>query len=85
MARTGRPPKPPRLRLVTGVHRDDRHGNAAVVLKQEEEVAAAFGPLVKPKSLKGHALVCWRDMIEPASWWMGRSSKYAASSRGNAA
>jgi phage terminase small subunit len=63
----GRKPKAPHLRLVTGTHRADRHGDATKVQEAAASAAVRFGPLCKPKYLKGLASEAWKKYIEPAN------------------
>lgn len=77
MAVGGAKPKPAVLRLVSGTHRPHRHGAAKAAVGAAEQASASFGPLVRPKGLTGHRLVCWNEMIAPASWLDG-SKKLAA-------
>lgn len=77
MAVRGAKPKPAALRLVGGTHRPHRHGDREEAARSTDAAVAAFGPLERPKGLKGHALVCWREMIEPAAWLDG-SKRLAA-------
>src|SRR2546430_3020071 len=67
-ARRGRKPKAPNLRLVDGSHRQDRHGDAKAITEAVANSAAMFGPLERPKHLKGVGLAAWRKYIEPANW-----------------
>lgn len=71
MAARGAKPKPAHLRLVDGTNRTARHGPEAKIRKQIETALTAFGPLSKPKHLKGEAAVAWRKYIEPAAWLDG--------------
>lgn len=71
MAARGAKPKPAVLRLVSGTHRSHRHGAVAEVKQAVDATAAAFGPVERPKGLKGNALNCWKQFIEPASWLDG--------------
>jgi hypothetical protein len=64
----GRKPKGAHLRLVTGTHRDDRHGDAATARDAAAKCVADFGPPIRPKYLKRFALEAWERYIEPASW-----------------
>jgi hypothetical protein len=64
----GRRPKSAHLRLVTGTHRDDRHGDAVTAREAAEKCVADFGPLIRPKYLKRFALDAWKRYIEPAHW-----------------
>ncbi|WLA62376.1 hypothetical protein [Bradyrhizobium diazoefficiens] len=64
----GRKPKPPHLRLVDGTHRPDRHGDAQKIRDGVSAVAAAFGPLERPKYLKGFAREAWSRFVVPANW-----------------
>lgn len=64
----GRKPKPPHLRLVDGTHRADRHGDPKEVQAGVSTAAAAFGPLLRPKYLKGFAKEAWERYVAPASW-----------------
>ena len=60
--RRGRRPKPANLRLVTGSHRDDRHG------EMPSTPAPRFPPLRKPPGLRGIAAKAWKRYIDPAGW-----------------
>ena len=64
----GRKPRAPHLRLIEGTHRDDRHGIASKVQEAAANRAARFGPLNKPKYLRGFASEAWKKYIEPANW-----------------
>ena len=55
MATRGAKPKPARLRVVSGTHRADRHGDAAAVEERAAGSAEAFGPLRMPADLTGDA------------------------------
>jgi len=79
MAGRGRPPTPVKLRLVTGVHRTTRHGNAAVALKQ----AAGFGPLKAEKPQGACAgLLARHDRAGFMAGWVeeARHSAYSSQS-----
>ena len=71
MATRGAKPKAAKLRLVDGTHRNARHGDAAETREAVEVVAASFGKLKKPASLKGPAAAAWKKFIEPATWLDG--------------
>lgn len=68
MATRGARPKPAGLRVVTGTHRGDRHGDAGDVSKDVEASAESFGKIQKPSWLKGDAAKAWKRWIEPAFW-----------------
>jgi hypothetical protein len=70
MARRGAKPKPAYLRLLDGTNNVTRHGPEGK-LRETVETAAPFGPLARPKSLKGEALAAWKRYIEPAGWLDG--------------
>jgi hypothetical protein len=83
MAR-GRKPKEPHLRLVTGTHRADRHGDAVKVSEAAARSAANFGPLIRPTYLKRFArepaaiAFCelWQEMrLAPASFQAAKHSQ----------
>ncbi len=71
MATRGAKPKAVKLRLVDGTHRPTRHGDTAKAKEAVEEIAATFGKLKKPSSLKGAAAIAWKKFIEPAGWLDG--------------
>jgi hypothetical protein len=71
MATRGAKPKPTMLRLVDGTHRTTRHGNERQAKEIVSDAISAFGKLVRPKMLKGEALVAWKRYIEPAAWLDG--------------
>lgn len=71
MATRGAKPKPVALRLVDGTHRGTRHGDSGKAKEAVEAVAATFGKLKKPASLKGQAASAWKKYIEPAGWLDG--------------
>jgi len=71
MAKRGRKPKPPQLRIVDGSFRQDRHGTKAEAAKSVAAAAAAFGKLERPKWLKGDARKAWDEYIAPATWLDG--------------
>lgn len=71
MAARGAKPKPAVLRLVDGTHRPTRHGTAAAARKAIEGAVEKFGPLVRPKHLRGEGLLAWKRYIVPASWLDG--------------
>ncbi|MGY4499162.1 phage terminase small subunit [Bradyrhizobium sp. GM24.11] len=73
----GRKPKPPHLRLVDGTHRPDRHGDTQKIRDDVSAAAAAFGPLERPKYLKGFAREAWARFITPATWLDGSRSAAA--------
>ena len=68
MAQRGAKPKPRHLRLVDGTHRTTRHGKAGDVRDAVEAQSSTFGPMQRPKHLKGEALAAWKRYIEPAGW-----------------
>lgn len=68
MAKRGARPKPTNLRVVTGSHRGDRHGDVESARSSVDRASEAFGPLRKPAGLKGEALRAWARYIEPAFW-----------------
>lgn len=68
MAARGVKPKPVKLRLVDGTHRETRHGDVAEAAQAAEAAATSFGPLKRPKGLKAQAAAAWRQYIEPAGW-----------------
>lgn len=70
MAR-GPKPKSLALRLVDGSFRPSRHGDRNKVGAQVERDARAFGPLEKPKHLRGQAKAAWEKWIAPATWLDG--------------
>jgi hypothetical protein len=67
----GRKPKAPHLRLVEGTHRPDRHGDPEKARDAVAAAAAAFGPLERPKHLKGFAKEAWVRYIAPSTWLDG--------------
>ncbi|TCM17220.1 hypothetical protein EDF56_106336 [Novosphingobium sp. PhB165] len=71
MATRGAKPKPAKLRLVDGTHRNTRHGDDGAAREEAEAIAARFGPLKKPAHLKGEAAKAWKNFIEPAGWLDG--------------
>lgn len=71
MATRGRKPNPTHLRLIVGTHRSGRHGSRERAQKAVESAVAAFGPLTRPKGLKGEALAAWKRYIAPAGWLDG--------------
>jgi hypothetical protein len=71
MATRGAKPKAAKLRLVDGTHRSARHGDAGETREAVDAVAASFGRLKKPASLKGAAAAAWKKFIEPAGWLDG--------------
>jgi phage terminase small subunit len=71
MAKRGRKPKPPQLRIVDGSFRSDRHGAKAEAAKSAAAAMAAFGKLERPKWLKGEARKAWDEYIAPATWLDG--------------
>lgn len=71
MAKRGRKPKPPQLRIVDGSFREDRHGKKAEAANSAAVSAAAFGKLERPKWLKGEARKAWDEYIAPATWLDG--------------
>jgi hypothetical protein len=73
MVAKGRKPKPAHLRLVDGTHRRSRHGSEADRRAEIAHANMSFGPLVRPKGLKGAALQAWKTWIEPAFWLDGSS------------
>jgi hypothetical protein len=68
MASRGAKPKPAHLRLIDGTTNVTRHGPEGKLRDRIDESATAFGPLVRPKGLKGDGLNGWKRYIEPASW-----------------
>lgn len=68
MAARGAKPKSAHLRLIDGTHRNTRHGDRDEVLAAAEASAVAFGPLVKPRRIKGAGAAAWKRYIEPAGW-----------------
>ncbi len=68
MVKRGQKPSAPHLRLVTGQHRDDRHGDVGEVRKATAAAAATFGKPVCPTYLRGEARTAWRMFIAPADW-----------------
>jgi phage terminase small subunit len=68
MAVRGAKPKPVRLRLVDGTHRETRHGDVEAARDSVEKAAESFGKLTRPKHLKRHALDAWNRYIVPAGW-----------------
>ena len=68
MATRGAKPKPARLRVVSGTHRDDRHGDAEAAAKRAAESAELFGPLRMPDDMTGDAAEAWLRYIAPAHW-----------------
>lgn len=75
MAKRGAKPKLAHLRLIDGTRNVTRHGTEEEV-RAVAAAGAAFGPIVKPKHLKGEAAKCWEMLIAPAGWLDG--SKFAA-------
>ncbi len=71
MATRGAKPKPVRLRLVDGTHRPTRHGSTEAAIQSAEAAETSFGPLEKPRSLKGEAAAAWKRYIAPAGWLDG--------------
>jgi phage terminase small subunit len=67
MAKRGAKPKPAHLRLVDGTRNVTRHGSESD-LRKIVESGKAFGPMQRPKHLKGEALAAWKRYIEPAGW-----------------
>lgn len=68
MATRGVRPKPAHLRLIDGTRNVTRHGSEGALRKKVDTALTSFGPLTKPKHLKGEALKAWRKYIEPAGW-----------------
>lgn len=68
MATRGARPKPAALRVVSGTHRSDRHGDAGDASDGAAASADAFGKIQKPAWLKGEAAKAWKRWIEPAFW-----------------
>lgn len=68
MAARGAKPKAAHLRLVDGTHRKERHGKQADAKAMVDDALASFGKMVRPKQIKGEALLAWKRYIEPASW-----------------
>ena len=62
MAKRGARPKPAALRVVSGTHRDDRHGEAP------DPVVTHAAPLDKPDFLDSKASGAWDRWIAPAGW-----------------
>lgn len=71
MATRGPKPKAAHLRLIEGTRNTTRHGTDADLRKTVETAAKTFGPLSRPKHLKGEALTAWKRYIEPAGWLDG--------------
>jgi hypothetical protein len=71
MAARGAKPKAAHLRLIDGTHRNTRHGGQEAAREAVEDAVRKFGPLDKPKNIKGEALAAWKKYIEPASWLDG--------------
>jgi hypothetical protein len=67
LATRGAKPKPAHLRLVDGTRNVTRHGTEKDLLEKVEQ-AAPFGPLKRPKNLRGPALDAWKKYVEPAAW-----------------
>ncbi|NMM46573.1 M20 family metallopeptidase [Rhodospirillaceae bacterium KN72] len=68
MTTRGRKPKAPELRLIEGSHRSDRHGDPNAIKAGLGASKSAFGPVERPKGMKGEALKAWKQYIEPAFW-----------------
>lgn len=71
MATRGAKPKPAHLRIVDGTHRNTRHGGLDAAKELVGSAVQSFGPLQKPKGLRGESLAAWRKYIEPAGWLDG--------------
>lgn len=68
MATRGAKPKPAMLRVVDGTRNATRHGSESDLRAKAEASVKAFGPLTRPKGLKGEASGAWKRYVEPASW-----------------
>jgi hypothetical protein len=68
MARRGKRPTPPHLRLIQGTHRADRHGPPAAAQEAASRSAEAFGAITRPKGLSRRAGEAWKRFIVPAGW-----------------
>ncbi|MFN6950967.1 MAG: hypothetical protein ACK4NE_00025 [Albidovulum sp.] len=67
MAKRGAKPKPAHLMLVDGTRNVTRHPSEKE-LRAIVESGKAFGPMQRPRQLKGEALAAWKRYIEPAGW-----------------
>lgn len=77
MAFRGAKPKPSHLHLVDGTRNVTRHGTEAELRENADGSSSAFGPIVKPKSLKSEAARAWQRYIAPA-WWLDASKEASA-------
>jgi hypothetical protein len=69
MAVRGARPKPAHLRIIDGTHRKDRHGEKPAPNETPSSGPdSMFGPLSRPRGLKGEALKAWKRFIEPCTW-----------------
>ena len=57
--------------MIDGSLRPARHGDPTKVKQQAAAAVKQFGPLEKPKRLKGDAKITWERWIEPAIWLDG--------------
>ncbi|NMM43873.1 hypothetical protein HH303_05260 [Rhodospirillaceae bacterium KN72] len=71
MAIRGKHPDSPNLRLITGTHRKDRHGEISATKASVRSARKSFGNLEQPEGLKGEALKAWKKFIAPAGWLDG--------------
>jgi hypothetical protein len=77
MAIRGVRPKAAHLRIVDGTHRNTRHGDVDDAKDAAAQSSGKFGPLQKPKHLKGEGATAWKRYISPA-WWLDASKEPAA-------
>lgn len=71
MAIRGKHPDSPNLRIITGTHRADRHGEISATKASVRSARKSFGNLEQPAGLKGEALKAWKKFIAPAGWLDG--------------
>jgi hypothetical protein len=64
----GRKPTPVHLRLITGRHRNTRHGSEEAARRAVQRASKAFGKLAMPRHFEGHAREAWQAYIVPAGW-----------------
>jgi hypothetical protein len=63
MARPDPQPTPLSLRLATGTFRPSRHGSAKLARKAFDGRRSVYGPLERPRYLKGEAAKAWDRQV----------------------
>ena len=64
----GRPPKPVHLRIISGTHRNSRHGSKQNARKAVARSRGAFGKIKMPDYFEGYAREAWESYIRHCGW-----------------